>query len=148
MTHELRDVSDGLWVWRTEHPDWRPGLGWERLVTSTFVESRGEALVLDALAPPPDAGDVWARLDARPPTVVVVLKPDHVRDVDLFVRRYGAQRSAPRSSGVTTSRRSSSSGSSPVASFPEASSPCTTAAAAPRRRSGSRSNAPSSSPMR
>jgi glyoxylase-like metal-dependent hydrolase (beta-lactamase superfamily II) len=29
-------------------------------------------------------------------TVVVVLKPDHVRDVDLFVRRYGARAFGPR----------------------------------------------------
>ena len=28
-------------------------------------------------------------------TPVVVLKPDHVRDVDLFVRRYGARSSGP-----------------------------------------------------
>jgi glyoxylase-like metal-dependent hydrolase (beta-lactamase superfamily II) len=34
-------------------------------------------------------------LDAAPPTVVVVLKPDHVRDVDLFVRRYGARAFGP-----------------------------------------------------
>ena len=32
---------------------------------------------------------------AAPPTVVVVLKPDHVRDVDLFVRRYGARAFGP-----------------------------------------------------
>ena len=38
---------------------------------------------------------MWARLDARPPTLVVVLKPDHVRDVDLFVRRYGCRAFGP-----------------------------------------------------
>jgi glyoxylase-like metal-dependent hydrolase (beta-lactamase superfamily II) len=31
----------------------------------------------------------------RPPTVVVVLKPDHVRDVDRLVRRYGARAFGP-----------------------------------------------------
>ena len=30
-----------------------------------------------------------------PPTLVVVLKPDHVRDVDLFVRRYDARAFGP-----------------------------------------------------
>jgi glyoxylase-like metal-dependent hydrolase (beta-lactamase superfamily II) len=39
---------------------------------------------------------VWNRLDASPPTMVAVLKPDHVRDVDLFVRRYGARPFGPR----------------------------------------------------
>ena len=51
--------------------------------------------LLDPLAPPEDDDEVWARLDARPPTLVVVLKPDHVRDVDLFVRRYGARAFGP-----------------------------------------------------
>jgi hypothetical protein len=32
---------------------------------------------------------LWEWLDARPPTLAVVLKPDHVRDVDAIVRRYG-----------------------------------------------------------
>ena len=95
MAGELRDVTSGLWIWRLEHPAWRPGLAWEPVVTSTCVESRGEVAVLDPLAPPDDAEEIWARLDAHPPTVAVVLKPDHVRDVDAFVRRYGARAFGP-----------------------------------------------------
>ncbi len=70
---ELRDVAPGLWIWCLEHPCWRPGQGWEPLVASTCVESGGETLVLDPLAPPVGAAEVWKRLDARPPTAVVVL---------------------------------------------------------------------------
>jgi glyoxylase-like metal-dependent hydrolase (beta-lactamase superfamily II) len=92
---ELRDVAPGLWLWRQPHPDWEPGHGWEPPVSSFCVESGGEVLVLDGLAPPEDAVEVWGRLEARPPTVAVVLKPDHVRDVDLFVRRYGAKAYGP-----------------------------------------------------
>ena len=92
---EVRDVASGLWIWRLEHPDWAPDSDWEPPVTSTCVESRGEVALLDPLAPPEDAAEVWERLDARPPTVVVVLKPDHVRDVDLFARRYGAHAFGP-----------------------------------------------------
>lgn len=92
---ELRDVAEGLWIWRSDYPDWRPGLGWEPPVTSTCVESRGEVAVLDALSPPDDGAKLWRRLDARAPTMAVVLKPDHVRDVDLFVRRYGARAYGP-----------------------------------------------------
>ena len=92
---EIRDVAPGLWLWRMEYPDWRPGVGWGPLVASTCVESRGEVALLDPLAPPADAADVWSRLDERPPTMVVTLKPDHVRDVDLFVGRYGAQAFGP-----------------------------------------------------
>jgi hypothetical protein len=95
MATELRDVAPGLWIWRVEHPDWTPEADWEPAVTSTCVETGGEVAVLDALAPPADAGDIWERLDARPPTLAVVLKPDHVRSVDLFVRRYGARPFGP-----------------------------------------------------
>jgi hypothetical protein len=95
MGAEIRDIAPGLWIWRLEHPAWTPQRGWPPLVTSTCVESGGEALLLDPLAPPEGATDVWERLDAHPPTVVVVLKPDHVRDVDLFVGRYGAKAFGP-----------------------------------------------------
>jgi hypothetical protein len=101
MTHdppwpvELRDVVAGLWIWRLEHPAWVPDQGWEPVVASTCVESGGERLVLDPLAPPADAVEVWERLDAHPPSAIVALKPDHVRHVDRFVRRYGARAFGP-----------------------------------------------------
>lgn len=90
---EIRDVAPGLWIWSVEYPDWHPEAGWGPRVWSTCVESRGEVAVLDAMEPQSD--EVWARLDARPPTVAVVLKPDHVRAVDLFVERYGARPFGP-----------------------------------------------------
>jgi glyoxylase-like metal-dependent hydrolase (beta-lactamase superfamily II) len=89
------DVSPGLWVWRVEYPDWRPEAGWERLVASTCVTAGGEVALIDPIAPPAEATEVWERLDANPPTLVVILKPDHVRDVDLFVQRYGARAFGP-----------------------------------------------------
>jgi glyoxylase-like metal-dependent hydrolase (beta-lactamase superfamily II) len=91
---EIRDVAPGLWIWELEYPDWRPGVGWGPTVWSTCVASRGEVAVLDPLAPPDDS-EVWERLDAQPPTLAIVLKPDHVRDVDLIVERYGARAFGP-----------------------------------------------------
>ena len=96
MSAELLDVAPGLWLWRVAYPDWTPAAGWPEVVTSTCVESGGELVLIDPLAPPDDATRVWARLDAKPATVVVVLKPDHVRDVDRFVRRYDARGYGPR----------------------------------------------------
>lgn len=93
MAGEPMDVADGMWLWRTPHPDWTENAHWEREVTSVCAVCSDEVLVLDAVAPASD--EVWGRLDARPPTVAVVLKPDHVRDVDLFVRRYGARPYGP-----------------------------------------------------
>jgi len=92
---EVVDVEPGLWVWRVRHPDWSQDLDWEPLVASTCLEAGGEVIVVDPLAPPPAATEIWARFDARPPTVALVLKPDHVRDVDLYVRRYGARAYGP-----------------------------------------------------
>jgi hypothetical protein len=45
--------------------------------------------------PPPEAGEVWTRLGARRPTIVAIIKPDHVRDVDAFVARYAARAFGP-----------------------------------------------------
>src|SRR5260370_30685344 len=81
---ELRDVDKGLWIWRMDHPKWERDQGWEPIVTSTVVESKGERLVLDPLAPPENETDVWERLHASPPTAIAVLKPDHATDLDLF----------------------------------------------------------------
>jgi glyoxylase-like metal-dependent hydrolase (beta-lactamase superfamily II) len=99
MPVEVRDVAPGLWVWRLENPFWRPGVDWEPVVACTCVTSAGVTLVLDPYAPPagdPGARAVWDRLDARPPAAAVVIEPDHVRDVDAFVRRYGARGYGPR----------------------------------------------------
>jgi len=94
---EIRDVADGLWLWRQPHPDWSEGADWEPEVSSFAVRAGGLGILLDPLAPPPGtSAALWARLEDLAPEVVVVLKPDHVRDVDLFVRWYGARALGPR----------------------------------------------------
>jgi glyoxylase-like metal-dependent hydrolase (beta-lactamase superfamily II) len=92
---EIIDVAEGLWVWRLPHPDWEPDAGWEPRVSSTCVATAGEVILLDPLAPTAEATEIWERLDAERPTVVTILKPDHVRDVDLFVGRYGCRAFGP-----------------------------------------------------
>ena len=67
--HEIVDVTDGLWLWRTNHPAWTADSAWPRAVNSTCVAIGREGLLLDPLAPPPDCADVWARIDAAPPTI-------------------------------------------------------------------------------
>jgi glyoxylase-like metal-dependent hydrolase (beta-lactamase superfamily II) len=96
MAVEVHDVAPGLWYWRQPHPDWSEGNDWRPEVASFAVESRGEAVLLDPLAPPPSARDAWERIERMRPSAIVVLKPDHVRDVDLFVRWYGARAFGPR----------------------------------------------------
>jgi hypothetical protein len=92
---EVRDVTTGLWLWRLRHWEWREGDDWEPQVSSFVVESQGETVLLDPLAPPPTAREVYERLDSTRPTAIVVLKPDHVRDVDVFAHWYGAPAYGP-----------------------------------------------------
>jgi glyoxylase-like metal-dependent hydrolase (beta-lactamase superfamily II) len=92
---EMRDVAPDLWLWRQPHPDWRAGDDWEPLVSSFAVRSRGVSLLIDPLAPPPGERAVWERIEAHAPDAIVILKPDHVRDVDLFVRWSGARAYGP-----------------------------------------------------
>lgn len=93
---EVRDIAPGLWLWRQPHPDWAEGGDWEPQVASFAVESGGTRILLDPLAPPPGARETWDRIEAFAPQVAVVLKPDHVRDVDLFVRWYGVRAYGPQ----------------------------------------------------
>jgi hypothetical protein len=95
MTVEVLDVAPGLWLWRQPHPDREEGADWPAEVASFAVESGGASILLDPLAPPPAAREVWDRVEASPPGVVAVLKPDHLRDVELFVRWYGARAFGP-----------------------------------------------------
>jgi hypothetical protein len=95
MAVEIRDVAPGLWLWRQRHWEWREGVDWEPLVSSFVVESGGEVILLDPVAPPPSARQVYDRLETDAPTTAVVLKPDHVRDVDLFVHWYGVRAYGP-----------------------------------------------------
>ena len=46
----------GLWLWRHRHWQWREGEDWEPEVASFVVESGGEVVLVDPLAPPPVAG--------------------------------------------------------------------------------------------
>jgi hypothetical protein len=91
---EVLDIAPGLWLWRQPHPSWEPGQGWNPEVSSFAVTSGGVTLLLDPLAPAPSARAVWDRIETV--DVVAVLKPDHVRDVDLVVRWYGARAYGPQ----------------------------------------------------
>jgi glyoxylase-like metal-dependent hydrolase (beta-lactamase superfamily II) len=96
MTVEIRDVAPGLWLWRQRHWEWREGMDWEPEVTSVVVESRGEVVLVDPLAPAPIEGlEVYRRLESPRPTRIVIVKPDHVRDLDAFATWYGIPAHGP-----------------------------------------------------
>src|SRR6516162_7170574 len=101
---EVIDLAPGLWIWRVEHPGWKPDDDWQQVVTCVCVDEGGERWLLDPLLPPENVTVVWRRLAERPPTAVAVLKPDHMREtwedrqtwsVDALVRRYGCRAFGP-----------------------------------------------------
>ncbi len=149
MTVTVEEVCEGLWLWRQPHPAWDAEADWEPEVSSYAVTSRGTRWLVDPLAPPPSAREAWERIDAHGADALAVLKPDHVRDVDLFARWYGGERlRAFAVLAATTSPGPSSSSSGRAASCPAASWRCTTAAGCRRRRSTCPSSGRSSSPTR
>jgi hypothetical protein len=101
---EVVDIAPGLWIWRLEHPAWKPDVDWQQVVTCVCVDAGRERWLLDPLLPPDDSAEVWNRLDERPPTGVAVLTPDHMRPIwgdrqtwsmDAVVRRYGCRAYGP-----------------------------------------------------
>ena len=105
MLHvEVIDLAPGLWIWRLEHPSWKPDVDWQQVVTCVCVDAGGERWLLDPLLPPDDAAHFWDRLAQRPPTAVAVLSPDHMREtwgdrqtwsLDALVRRYRCRAFGP-----------------------------------------------------
>ena len=93
MSSEIRDVAPGLWLWRTRHPDWSPP--WDPLASSFCVDGGDEIAVIDPLMPP-HGSEARLRLDQRPPSVVAILSPHHIRDLDAFTDRFGARGFGPR----------------------------------------------------
>ena len=91
----LEELKPGMWVWKARHPFWNEGDDYPQIVISTFVESGGETVVVDPLAPSLDSIGLWDRLDRNPPTIVIATMPDHIRDIDLFSHRYKAKAYGP-----------------------------------------------------
>src|SRR3989475_10189555 len=78
---EIRDVASGLWIWRAQHPQWKPGEDGQPPVTSTYGESGGGRLVIDPLSPRTVAEELCKRLDNRPPTVAGITIADAAPDL-------------------------------------------------------------------
>jgi hypothetical protein len=101
---EIIDLAPGLWIWKIEHPGWRPDVDWQRVVTCVCVDAGQQRWLLDPLLPPAGSSHFWDRLSQRPPTAVAVLLPDHLRrtysdyttwSIDALVRRYGCRAFGP-----------------------------------------------------
>jgi len=101
---EVIDLAPGLWIWRLDHPAWRPDVDWQKVVTSVVVDAGKERWVVDPLLPPDDTTQVWDRFAQRPPSAVAVIIPDHLREtvsdrkvwsIDALADRYAARAFGP-----------------------------------------------------
>ena len=68
----MREVAPGVWQWQAEHPEWKPGQTWDRIVSSYAVDTEEGVLLFDPL-------DVPAELRERASAVVLTC-PWHRRD--------------------------------------------------------------------
>ena len=92
MSVEVRDVADGLWLWRQPHPAWEEGNDWVPEVASFAVASGGVHLLLDPLAPHPRERVVWDRIERRRPRRGAQARPRARRGpVRALVRRHRAR---------------------------------------------------------
>jgi len=91
------DSRGGFWIvdMACKHPFWKEGEDYQQVVTSTYVESGGGRIVIYSIAPSLDRIHLWERFDSNPPTMAVVTMTDHVRDIDMFVVRYGMKPYGP-----------------------------------------------------
>lgn len=105
MTLDLRRIADGLWHWRTEHPDYPaagPTGGWSARVGSTYLETDDAIVLFDPQIPlATDERDRFldaldrdlARTGA--PLAIALTNRYHARSSADLERRYRAVRDLP-----------------------------------------------------
>lgn len=64
----FQELDRGLWIWRARHPYWSKDDDYPQVVTSTYVETESEVIVIGPIAPSLDCIDLWGHLDSKPPT--------------------------------------------------------------------------------
>ena len=88
-----RELAEGLWTWRREHPEWSVEADYEAEVASYAFRLPSAVLLVDPLWPEEDSEDfAWLDALARDGRLLVaVLKPDHVRDAAGLAHAYGGR---------------------------------------------------------
>ena len=92
----ILELDQGLQIWRARHPFWSKGDDYQQVVTSTYVKSGGETIIINPLVPFLDYIGLWEQLDKEPPAMVIITMQDHIRDLDMFVKRQGSKAFGPR----------------------------------------------------
>jgi hypothetical protein len=94
---QVDELAPGLWRWTAEHPEWRPGEGWEPVVSCFYVEADDATVVIDPQLPAGvEEARFWLHLDEDVgrrgrPVAVLLTTPYHRRSADVVAGRYGAR---------------------------------------------------------
>ncbi len=95
---EVERIEDGLWLWRTVHPEWKAGGGWEATVGCVYWEGPDAIVLVDPLLPSEDA-DRERFLEALDrdvervgkPVVVLTTVSWHARSGGAIAERYAGR---------------------------------------------------------
>lgn len=87
----MRELQTGLWHWEAAHPDWKPGEGWDEIVSSYAIASGDRLLLFDPLGLPSEIDSLAAGRE----TAIVLTCPWHARDARRLAERLGAPLYAP-----------------------------------------------------
>ena len=82
----MRELQTGLWHWEAPRPDWKPGAGWDHVVSSYAIDDGDRLLLFDPLAPPSEIDELAAGRE----TAIVLTCPWHRRDAQSLAPRLGA----------------------------------------------------------
>jgi len=82
----VRELQTGVWHWEAPHPEWKPGQGWDQIVSSYAIGDGDSLLLFDPLAAPSEIEELAAGRE----TAIVLTCPWHRRDADGLAEGVGA----------------------------------------------------------
>jgi glyoxylase-like metal-dependent hydrolase (beta-lactamase superfamily II) len=83
----VRELQSGVWHWEAQHPEWKPGEGWDRDEVSSYAIDAGERLLLfDPLAVPSQIEELAGGRESA----IVLTCPWHRRDAQDLAERLDA----------------------------------------------------------
>lgn len=81
----MQQVRDGIWHWTSNHPAWREGADWPRLVSSFAYDDGARLVLFDPLGIPEQVEQLAGERDA----VIVLTSPWHHRDAEEWGPEHG-----------------------------------------------------------
>jgi hypothetical protein len=96
MALDVQQIREGLWRWRTGHPEWTADQDWPEEVGSVYYEAADSIVLVDPLVPADEEDRFWRALDrdverSGRPVVVLRTVSWHERSAETVATRYGGR---------------------------------------------------------